>query len=440
MAWHADLSAAEPMPFPAPSPYPAPPAPAGPYAVPPGGYFTPGVVQHPYPYAPPMYTQPSIPYAASDGILHTAHSTEHEEWEPSPLERVLTDVTRHAWIRLEYLLWEIDAPGDKLLGAPVAGIRNPSNYFSVVDPSTGTTIGMARVPTLDSISMRDRNGVRGTLGIPTHWGDVEAAWWTLDNGRDSFFAPELPSIPQNVNDPNSPLPIFIATSTLVNGQLSTNLELYDESFFASYNTKVWGAEAKFVFNTDHGGEWFTWQPMIGFNYLDVQEELRQVGVFSGRGLTGNPQPLIDPLVSEIDADTKNHIYGGLLGLRLELSHPWVTLGFEPKVTLGADRFHGRVRTNNFRSLGDGEVITEDSGTFFSPVVELAIYLRLNVHERVQLHVGYNLLWAARITRPADNIFYNDPGNPFDPPGIVQRTAHEDLVLEGLTLGGVIYLH
>ena len=106
----------------------------------------------------------------------------------------------------------------------------------------------------------------------------------------------------------------------------------------------------------------------------------------------------------------------------------------------SDRYNARVRTNNFRGLQDGEVITEMSDTIFSPVVELAVYLRFKVHERAEFHVGYNVLWASRVTRPHDNIRYNDNGSFPEPPGVVVDVKHDDFTLEGLTLGGVIYLH
>ncbi len=387
------------------------------------------VQQHqPFPYSPAAAATPGVPYQAHDGIVTTS-MTADEEWEPGPLEKALEQLTRNMWIRTEYLLWEIDEPGDTLLGAPLAGIVNPRAPFEITDPVFGQPVGTARVPSLSDITFRDKNGVRGTVGVPLTFADWETSIWTLEKARDSHVARDIPS------DPNADLPHFIATSTLVDGRVSDNVELYDDSFTATYTSKIWGAETKLVFNTDPSIEGIRLQPMVGFGHLNIQEELQQRGVFDSFDT-------LAPLTSEIDSDTKNHLYGPILGLRAEFIAPWqwITLGLEPKVMLGVDNYTAQVRTNNFRGPGDPEVITQEEKTIFSPVIEAAVYARFELTKRFTFHVGYNVLWAARITRPQDNILYNDNGPLPEPPGIVVRVGRQHLTLEGLTIGGVIYLH
>ena len=141
-------------------------------------------------------------------------------------------------------------------------------------------------------------------------------------------------------------------------------------------------------------------------------------------------------MSIIDSDTSNYVYGPTIGFRAELGLPRVTLGIEPKLTMGVDSLRARVTTQNFRSLDDGTVRTQQKSSIFSPVGEIGLYVRWRVRDNISLHWGYNALWLFQITRPERNIYYNDNGQ-LAPPGIVLDTEHDDLKLHGMTFGGEI---
>ena len=239
--------------------------------------------------------------------------------------------------------------------------------------------------------------------------------------------PTTPPIPTA----SDPVTSFAATSTRLNGVLSDNVFLYDQGFRATYTSDVWGALTQFVF--DPGYHLFTRDlkvmPLVGFRYLSIQEQLRQEG--KSTDIQSNAI-----LTSIIDSDTTNYIYGPTFGFRMELEHPWFTVGVEPKIALALDSLRARVSTEQFRSFSDPTVVTEQESTIFSPVGEIELYARWHVHEHVTLHVGYSAIWAMQITRPERNIYYNDNG-PNSPPAILLDTKNDDMKIHGLTFGGEI---
>jgi len=50
-------------------------------------------------------------------------------------------------------------------------------------------------------------------------------------------------------------------------------------------------------------------------------------------------------------------------------------------------------------------------------------------------VSYQVMFASGISRPANNIFYNDNGPDPNPPAIVVDPSFKSMVWQGLTVGG-----
>jgi hypothetical protein len=71
------------------------------------------------------------------------------------------------------------------------------------------------------------------------------------------------------------------------------------------------------------------------------------------------------------------------------------------------------------------------------MAELGVYARIHPKEWFSIHVGYNLIWVGNITRPHDNIYYNDNGPLPTPTGVVLKTNLEDMLIDGLMIGGEI---
>jgi hypothetical protein len=160
----------------------------------------------------------------------------------------------------------------------------------------------------------------------------------------------------------------------------------------------------------------------------LQEALNQEGVFTDVILSQD-------LVSQIDSSTTNDMYGGMAGLRAEMTWKRLTFGVQPRFGLAGNTATATVRTNNFRSLADGEQITSARETLVAPVFDLGVYARFGITKNFSVNVGYNFLWLGQITRPEDNIFYNDNGPFPTPPDIHVDMQKHSISIEGISAGG-----
>lgn len=409
--------------------------------------------RRPLQYATPHTARPGVGYFGSDGVVNTWVNEEDPYLEPSPFEKFLTDALRQSWIRTEYLHWEVEEPGPVLLGAPLQTVLgDPREPFPVFDNQVpANEIGEAVVPDLDDINFKDTPGIRATWGLPMRSGSFEASFFALEQASDRMSVPEIE--PQEETFIGGVLFIdpgfFAATSLLSNGEPSDIVELYNQSFTASYENDTLGTQLNFALESILASyPDVKLQPIVGLRYMLIQENLTQRGVFR----EVFPEPgTVDPetgeiiaessfgppLTSVIESETSNNFLGGTLGLRFELDHKWLTLGFEPSLSVGGNGFSARVRTDNLRSLADPTVVTEEEHIVFAGVGELKAYAQAHLTENFSLHVGYNFLQAMQISRPGENIFYNDRGPFPTPPAVVVDAERTELEFEGLTVGGEI---
>jgi hypothetical protein len=241
------------------------------------------------------------------------------------------------------------------------------------------------------------------------------------------------------------------------------------TYQAALKTSVWGTEANWISSTglDNGGP-FTVRPMIGFRYAYYAEDLRQSGAYTF--VTTNPVngQLVDNTINrKIDSTTINNLYGPQLGLRMEATSKWFTIGAQPKVMMGLNTYKANLATGNvlrpsadslgqaaptneasFLALGDTDQdITENASTF-GVVGDLELYSRVRLTNYLHAFVGYNFMWAGMITRPADNIYYNaktvliDPNlDPNDTNTATRldsdfrlKVDYSGAIIQGLTLG------
>ena len=341
--------------------------------------------------------------------------------EDTPVDRFLTAAAKSTWIRLEYLQWKFDGPGDSLLGSSVAGIVDPSRPFQATIAGQPATV---QVPTTSALHFREVQGIRGTIGLPTSAGTFEANYFAFDRSSSSQFLAVAPAPPLSPETQ-----IQFATSTRLNGQPSNNLFLYDSSFEMFQNTRMFGAEANWIANSPYETG-FVVRPLAGFRYIDFQERLFQRGTFDQQGL------LSPPLQSDIDSNVTNRIYAPQLGMRFEWVEHWFTLGFEPKVAFGVNQFDASVRTERLRSSGDPAVLTTTNGNHFAPIGDFSFYGKVHLRDNFSLFVSYQLMVAGGISRPADNIFYNDNGSA-QPAAVVADPSFQRMVWQGLTVGGEV---
>ena len=390
----------------------------------------------------PSQARPGQPYRGPDGIVTTRVPPDDQWAEPSPLEATLYQVLKRSWYRLEYLQWSISRPGDTFLGAPLGTVIDPTGFFPVFDNQIPPNqIGIARVPNLSTVALRETDGIRGTIGIEFSESTLEASVFALEQASDTLVVPRLR--PQEVMElvpPGIVIVIdpgeFAATSLLQDGEPSNIVELYNRNFKANFKSDILGAEVNLVLHDviDFGQpQGIVLEPLFGFRYLMVQEELRQQGEFED--ITG----AVPLLTSVIHSDTYNHIFGPSVGIRTELRHEWFSIGGQASITAGTDVFRARVQTERFRLAADPTVKTSDRSVYFSPVGELRAYAQVHLTKDITLSVGYNLLQVMRLTRPHKNIYYNDKGDFPTPPAIVVKPNGTDLQIEGLTLGAEIRL-
>jgi hypothetical protein len=390
------------------SPY-APHAPHGasPYA--PAGYYQP----QPAPYPEEMFVPDSNIYLSDHG-------------DDRPLGRVIRNTFARSWVRLEYLNWSMDKPGNQLLGVqfdPATGVEDVRDPFPVFD-AEANFLGFAHVNDLSTITFEDNHGIRGTFGKETSWGEFQANVWGLESAGQSVIDDRIPEIG-----------VFAGTTTNTMGVPGNNVFLWDESFRANYSTGLWGAEAKFMFDRGVWPEGFSLRPLVGFQFIELNDQLTQIGQFNAGGTQITRTGYIDNSV-------QNNIFGPTLGFHVKGEIGRFSAGFEPKVALAVSSVRGRVSTFQVRSFSDGLVQDRHTHWQLAPVLQSNIYLRWRMNEYLTLFGSWDALYLTRVVRSGDSIHYNDNASladPNPPAAFAYRKIMNGMFLEGFTVGGELML-
>ena len=162
------------------------------------------------------------------------------------------------------------------------------------------------------------------------------------------------------------------------------------------------------------------------------EGLDQRGVFDGQGQL-TPAQVVNTLIT---SDSENNIYTPQVGMRIEASNRWLTLGVQPKFGMGVNQYRGSVYTEQLRSVGDDPTRTTESGEKLSVNGELAVYGKLHINKHVSMTVGYTFLFADNVSRAHNSIYYNDNGQS-EPPAVVSKPGFDLMYYQGLNVGGEI---
>ncbi|OYW13055.1 MAG: hypothetical protein B7Z55_17500, partial [Planctomycetales bacterium 12-60-4] len=141
---------------------------------------------------------PMGPLPAGPGRTIYEELPDDQGWlyQDSPFERLLKESFRHAYIRTDYLLWNVSKPGNNLIGSDTAIVgladvnpNDPSDPlypeattapyqfqpfidplipFQVANPITNNQTYIAVVqPSLNDVRIDQNNGIRTTFGLPT---------------------------------------------------------------------------------------------------------------------------------------------------------------------------------------------------------------------------------------------------------------------------------
>jgi hypothetical protein len=407
---------------------------------------------------PPMaggpYSAPAPgPDAFTYGRTRYTELPDDHGWGYGPdtsFERFVKEAFRHGYFRLEYLNWNIKDPGQDVLGAPILSpILDPNNIYlntripfqifnQGVSLGDGPLAGFGVSPTLDQARLATNDGIRGTWGVQLEPFAVEASVFALRTARVDTTAGDLP-ITQILSTDilGNPLPpvnfgTFVAQGVLVNGVPGrTAYLIYDDSYQATLRSGVWGSEANLILDAVNAGEPCTIQPIIGFKFVNFSETLTQFGTFRDPLVTGN-----DIQSRTINATTMNYLYGPQIGTRIEMGHPRLMFGFQPKMMFGINTYSSALQAANTRTnttVADNPQNLKEKDTTFGPVADLQVYARGKLTEHMTVFVGYNLMWAGLITRPSDNIVYNV--NQAGGSVFFQDVHLTDLVLQGVSVGG-----
>ncbi|OYW22285.1 MAG: hypothetical protein B7Z55_04780 [Planctomycetales bacterium 12-60-4] len=167
------------------------------------GYFRGGYATR---ALPPGYgALPNGPIPSGPGRTIYEQLPDDQGWlyDDAPIDRVLKSAFRHAYFRVDYLLWDVSDPGQNFLGSEsnltfdlatsIGTVTVPAKDRPVIPAIDvfGNQI-LAAQPTLTNIFTNENNGVRGTFGLPlAELGVIETSVFGLATSRGTYVPPDL---------------------------------------------------------------------------------------------------------------------------------------------------------------------------------------------------------------------------------------------------------
>ena len=227
-----------------------------------------------------------------------------------------------------------------------------------------------------------------------------------------------------------PGPTNVAVGFDSNGETSQLVTVFDTSYSLEYETEMWGAGGRMVFDHLARPEGFGLRPLVGVRYIMLNQNLYQAGRFTAGGVTA-------PLDRFIATNSHNNYFGPEIGVDAGFRHKWFEVGVRPALTIGVNEAQVRTRTENLVDQTDGTDIVEQNYTEFSPVMDVNAYLRVPITDSIRFNVGYDLLWLARVAQPDEstryNVAVNEDGIPTE--SLVEpKKNFSDLTFNGLNVG------
>ena len=111
---------------------------------------------------------------------------------------------------------------------------------------------------------------------------------------------------------------------------------------------------------------------------------------------------------------------------------YLEFGVTPKILFLGNTMLSDVSTNHLRTSFDPFVSTQNITSTFTWGGDATSYVQLNLGKCFSIRGGYNVLYINRVTRPQNNIYYND--NIVGPPAVVSNLIFRDLLVSGFTFG------
>jgi hypothetical protein len=354
------------------------------------------------------------------------------------------------WYRADYLLWWVrGAPA-----VPLVTAGNPADAVPGALGQPGTQVLLGDSP----LNYRALSGARFALG---GWLDTEALvgfeidGFFLQRGTTSFSAASnangvpalyVPLIDRTPTSPNFNNEGSIAIADVPNAGIIGNTTV-------TTSIKLWGAEANGVFNVVRNGP-LTVNALIGFRYLDLQENLSMQGSSIDITGVGINQYWLDSF------STRNHFYGGQLGFKMNYQTGNWSIEAIGKVALGSTNQTSDVAGGSLWSgagfpqppgFFPGGLLTEPSnigqqgGNHFSVIPQIGLKVGYNLTSWAKATVGYDYLFWSGVVRPGNQIdrnvnftqipgaqpFFGGPAGPAVP---ATRFNRSDFSATGVSFG------
>jgi len=277
---------------------------------------------------------------------------------------------------------------------------------------------------------KPRSGGRFTGGFwldPCRTVGVEASYFFLGTRTNQFVAASdaragslmiaRPFFDVITGTQNAQLVAFPALATGTNILTATGIGIASGDIHVASNSRLQGAEINALCGLCSGCNYWV-QLLGGFRYLNLEE-----GIAISETSRINPAlPLGSPFfggstISISDRfDTRNHFYGGQIGLRGEARSGRMFVEIQSKVALGVT--HQIVDISGTTAItppgGEATVIpvgflasSSNSGRFsrdrFAVVPEVGVNAGVLLTPHLRAFVGYNFLYWSSVVRPGDQI-------------------------------------
>lgn len=363
--------------------------------------------------------------------------------ERRPIERFVGDVTRHSWLRLEFLMWDYRTDLGPV-GAPVTGLQNGTRPFEVEgydfpllmtdNLNNGADVGSVLFADASSLSNEDVPGIRGTLGVALNGADLELSFFGFQQANSLYDDPNIARgrIRLGLTEPNLGTDLMpnYAVPLLTDGQPAPasdlNALIFSESLTQTLQTQMWGSEI--ILLTERrvpGGYGPSLQWLGGFRYINFDE------TYSLRGTRLD----FPGTVTSVRGDAINNYYGPEVGARAAFTTKWLTLSATPRIMFGLN--DNTAKLNSVVQSIDGASYNErniDFGT--ATQINLAAEVHLTPHFSV--FGGYDFLYLSGISRPNNNIVFDSTtdANGTRVVDIRQNVDLENILISGFTIGAV----
>ena len=360
-----------------------------------------------------------------------------EVWDDSqPIERFLTAVSKRSRLSVEYLHWNFNTAPDGNLGAPIVDVADPTMPFQVFDNlNGGATAGLAVVPQTQNLVLDDVSGVRGTLGVAMNEWTLEGTFFGTEQSDSDLQVFNLQASRVAGTEaigttlrPNIVTPLL--TNAAPSSRTAMNAFVYDNSFQASLDSQLWGAEIILLkeLYLPHGP--FNWQWLSGFRYVNFDEEFAQMGTFNNGGA------LAVDRVTQIAGSTINNVYGPQVGGRATLGSEHVVLSVTPRIAFALNDHTSNVATGPLTAANEPVARLTQESIDFTPILEINFKTQVNLSRNFSVYAGYDFFWMFNTSRPTENIVYDSvpgPGGAFTPM-IGQNVSLTDFAAQGLNVG------